>query len=548
MFITFVINTEYMDNESRMKWYLKNLLFCKEYEGVCITHQNLIDNFGEYQKRVGERFLSEFEIRYFNEQEFSSIKQYAIEDSVFSQIEKQCGSRSAEISHLLGEDDFLLHKSLDRIFHEMRDDFPNENIEMAFHCLNAYKSITDACERYNVPLISYTFSCMRKVHGYRQTLYIAAIDKPIYCTDDGKIRYDKFCQENNNFPILNNKEIIALLGKSRTLPLTLLMDKEPSHEIAICGEAFAYIPSVYYTYHYDDDDVYYYIGKIYKQSQTKTRQHPYLLGHMQIPKDHFMQDDPASFILSCKRTTSVASQIMLKTMLWGRTPVMPKDTLPLAFQCATKYDEIKVTDLKFLNYYLFCYMVPSSLMFDADYWRWRMTKPSEAEIYIRHLKEILKNVECYENIFNKKDDIFWDILATRKSDNSIVENMKSFVPSETIDWNAATSKVVLKYIDKPDETIWVANNFKNGEIKSRFIISDNLTLKSILFFAIDDRATYIKVERTLVNDTPVVVSTKCEYTDKHCPSVVIDVSEITGTISTLTVFWNYDDSYSGSYK
>ena len=49
MFITFVINTEYMDNESRMKWYLKNLLFCKEYGGVCITHQNLIDNFGEYQ-------------------------------------------------------------------------------------------------------------------------------------------------------------------------------------------------------------------------------------------------------------------------------------------------------------------------------------------------------------------------------------------------------------------------------------------------------------------------------------------------------------------
>ena len=48
MFITFVINTEYMDNESRMKWYLKNLLFCKEYGGVCITHQNLIDNFGEY--------------------------------------------------------------------------------------------------------------------------------------------------------------------------------------------------------------------------------------------------------------------------------------------------------------------------------------------------------------------------------------------------------------------------------------------------------------------------------------------------------------------
>ena len=128
MFITFVINTEYMDNESRMKWYLKNLLFCKEYGGVCITHQNLIDNFGEYQKRVGERFLSEFEIRYFNEQEFSSIKQYAIEDSVFSQIEKQCGSRSAEISHLLGEDDFLLHKSLDRIFHKMKDDFPNENI------------------------------------------------------------------------------------------------------------------------------------------------------------------------------------------------------------------------------------------------------------------------------------------------------------------------------------------------------------------------------------------------------------------------------------
>ena len=121
-----------MDNESRMKWYLKNLLFCKEYGGVCITHQNLIDNFGEYQKRVGERFLSEFEIRYFNEQEFSSIKQYAIEDSVFSQIEKQCGSRSAEISHLLGEDDFLLHKSLDRIFHKMKDDFPNENIEMAF--------------------------------------------------------------------------------------------------------------------------------------------------------------------------------------------------------------------------------------------------------------------------------------------------------------------------------------------------------------------------------------------------------------------------------
>ena len=37
MFISIVLNTEYMDIASRSKWYLKNLLHCKENGWILVS-------------------------------------------------------------------------------------------------------------------------------------------------------------------------------------------------------------------------------------------------------------------------------------------------------------------------------------------------------------------------------------------------------------------------------------------------------------------------------------------------------------------------------
>jgi hypothetical protein len=499
MFVTIVLNTEYMDYSSRIKWYLKNLYHAKENGWLVITHEFLFRNHEKLQETVDDRFFNEFEMQPLSKDDFDSIDQYVIPDELFNKKEKDCGSRTEMLFDLANnrfpEFENHIYKAIDQIQRK----HPSEVIEGVFHCLEGYESLHFVFNEHNIPLISYVFSAIRKVHGYMQTLYIANTKDNLVNSVECEKRYNKFINEDSCIPILENREIIALFGKERTLPLIKLIDYEPQYEMCVCGSGFLLVPSTFSKANYTDEDIYYECNRLFPHNQMRYRQHRMQLEQLQIDYSE-VRSDPASLILSCKRTTAVSSQIVLKAMLWNRTAVMKKDTLPFSFMCEKNYDSERKVDLKFLNYYLFCYLVPSELMFSQEYWRWRLTFPTEIEIYNKHLNFYFGQLNISASVLSEenKNTRFRLLLEARNCDKDLIDSLLSKKLITEVDYDTATSKLVVSYIEGREPKVrsyWRLNEFRNGTIISKFIVKVGGKVNRIAFYPLDDKAGMVEVEK-----------------------------------------------------
>ena len=358
MFITVVLNIEYMNYASRVKWYLKNLYHCKEYGWMIITHEYLFKNFEKLQESVGDRFFEEFEMERLTVDDFKNIKQYVIPDKVFEDKEEICGSRTEMLFDVTKNRFPELETHLLNAIDQIKTELPDKKIDGVFHILEGFKSIRTVCSKFNIPLITYVFSAIRKVHGYRHTLFSANMYNRLYCSDECEIRHNQYLSEkqSSDIPIFENREIIALIGKERTLPLIKLLDYEPEYEIFVCGDGYLMVPHIFEYANYTDEDLYYECNKAYRNDEMRFRQHPMQLNQIQIDYSE-VRSDPAATILSCKRTTAVASQIVLKALLWNRTAVMKKNTLPFSYMCEKDYNSESKIDLNFLIFRRFFFTI-----------------------------------------------------------------------------------------------------------------------------------------------------------------------------------------------
>ncbi|MFI5178887.1 MAG: hypothetical protein ACHQO8_10005 [Vicinamibacterales bacterium] len=97
--------------------------------------------------------------------------------------------------------------------------------------------------------------------------------------------------------------------------------------------------------------------------------------------------DSTAFIQKCETILTVNSGTALEAMLLGRRAVVLGDSpfriaADRSFDTATRLDDAQ--QLLALNFLVFGYIVPAALMFDPDYTRWRLSHPSELEIYRHH--------------------------------------------------------------------------------------------------------------------------------------------------------------------
>ena len=322
MFVSIVFNTEYMDITSRKMWYLKNLFHCKENGWILITHEYIQKHFEELQDSITDRFIEQFEMRRFSFDEVKDVEQYFVPDEIFDGLEREMGSRTEMLFELNNRPYLILDHCLNGIFEQIRQKHPNERIEGIFHCLEGFESLRRIANELHCPLINYSFSAFRKVHGYRQTLYFANLWSRFWDSKECADRYHRFLKEDySSLPVFTNEEIIAMIGKEHTLPMIQLINSQPKYEMGVCCECFSLLPQVFKNKHYTDDDIFYECKKLFRSDKLKVRSHAAHLNDIQVDRSE-VHNDPVSTILSCKRLTAVQSQILLKVLLWKRTAVL----------------------------------------------------------------------------------------------------------------------------------------------------------------------------------------------------------------------------------
>lgn len=510
MFVSVLFNVEYMDITSRKMWYLKNLFHCKENGWALVTHEYLNTHFKELQDSITDRFFDQFEMRRFSLDEVKDVEQFFIPDEIFNGLEKEKGSRTEMLFDVNCHVEPKLEKSLEKIFVQIQQRHPEEKIEGIFHCLEGFECLRKIADRLQCPLINYSFSAFRKVHGYRQTLYSANLYTQFWNGDECAERYNKFLQEDHSsLPVFSNKELISIIGKEHTLPQIQLMKSQPKYEMGICCECFSLIPPVFKNKRYTDDDIFYECKRLYGSDKLKVRSHAAHLNDIQVDRNE-VHNDPVSTILSCKRLTAVQSQILLKVLLWGRTTVTKTNCLPFTYLCAKDYTSNRTVDILGLNFFILGYLIPSDLMFSDEYWNWRLTKPSETEIYQRHFSFLLNALGIdKEKVFqlNGKDR-FRYLLESRGSDEQLIDQLLSDKDINNVNWDVTTSRfdVVSEKASKSYWRIDTAN--KDGSLTTKLSV-DVKDATAVKFYPLDDVAGFSFLKEVIINGEPMAMQADC---------------------------------------
>lgn len=543
MFITVIFNNEYMDITSRKMWYLKNLLHCKDNGWIMITHDYIRKHFEELQDSITDRFIDQFEMRRFTFEEVKDVEQYFVSDEIFDGLEKEKGSRTEMLFDLISHPNEELDASLHEIFNQIRQRHPNEKIEGIFHCLEGYESLRKISEEIGCPLINYSFSAFRKVHGYRQTLYAANLFNHFWDDKECAVRYEKFLHENHSMlAVFTNQELIAMIGKQHTLPLIQLINSQPKYEMGICCECYALLPQVFKNKPYTDDDIFYECKRLFGSDKLKVRSHAAHLNDIQVDRSE-VHNDPVSTILSCKRLTAVQSQILLKVLLWKRTAVLNTPSLAFGFLCDKDYKSEKIADIVGLNYFILGYLIPSELMFSDEYWKWRLTNPTETEIYERHLDFMLNafdiNKEKVLSLEGK--DRFKYLLEARDCDEQLVDSLLSDKVVNNINWDVASSQFDL-VSSNGIKTYWrIDTENEDGSLTSKLIVgADNVT--AVKFYPLYDVAGFAKLKAVKVDGKEIELDermTTFKYMPKNKGCFNIPVDNINQNHLKIEFNWEY---------
>lgn len=528
MFVSVIFNTEYFDVASRKMWYLKNLLHCKDNGWVLITHDYMRKHFEELQDSINERFFEQFEMRRFTLEEVQDVEQYYVPDEIFDNLESKYGSRTEMLLELSKHSVCELELSLRSILAQIKQKHPNEKIEGILHCMEGFESLRLIANELKCPLINYSFAAFRKPHGYRQTLYHANVQNHYWDAEECKGRYNNFLKEDHaTIPVFSNEEIIAIIGKEHTLPLIKLINSKPRYEVGVCCECFSMTPPVYVNkQYYCDDDIFYECKKQYTNEKIKVRSHAAHLNDIQVDRSE-VHDDPASFILSCKRLIAVHSQIILKALLWKRTAIMRKPSLAFFHLCQSDISNIKELDLIGLNYYIFCYLIPSDLMFSDEYWKWRLSNPSETEIYWRHLNFLFDALDITkENVehFQGKDR-FKYLLEARGCDKQLVDNLLDEKILNNINWDIVSSRFEL--IGSENKSYWRLDT-ENADGSLTTTLNVEVSGVSVLkFYPLYDIAGFARLKEIIVNGKNINLEksmTEFSYMPKNkgCYNIPLD--------------------------
>lgn len=513
MFVSIIFDTEYMGMGERIKWFLKSLSHAKEMDAVVITHEYLKKNFETLLGKCNERFFEEFEMRHIKETEMEEIDIYYIPDSFFHNLEKKYGTRSKAVVELSYNRNEELEKYLLSFIELGLAKRSNRKIEGIFNCLHCLKSIGYIAQLYHCPIIPYVFSAIRKVHGYTQTLYMANMSAGLMNNQDVRKLYEDFTSNKpDGISLLSKKEILALLGKEKHLPLLSLLEEEGRYELGVANSGYRVTPQSYYIDYATDDDIYYEANKYYDRSQIISRVHPMMLDQIGIGRDH-IQNDPITFILGCKRLATVQSQMVIKAALWNRVPCVFSDALPFSFLCSKDITSNESMTDDRLNFILFCYFIPDSCMFNREYWLWRMSNPPAKEIYVRHLEEILVNRTICKDILYTKENRLEHFLKVRGMPDAVIENILNGAVKGKTDYEYISSRIDVIYHDKEQKSYYCMNYCIDYEIVSEFYIEEKKT-DTIIFYPLDGWDGFVKIAAVQLQSKKAILDTDFEYCPK----------------------------------
>ena len=351
----------------------------KDKRGPVIAHERYFSSPDVIDKKLGGAAsgftTKEMATAMPSTKDLQSIGMYAIPQDFEDDLISDYAGRRDCWQSILHQENEKLDALIRSLFSRIESDYA-EKIE-AVLCYYCPASLRKIAEEKKIPII------FNERTSFRHPMFVFSgyFDmKDCYGKGELEARYKRFLSETSDKKVcfFGRKEILALFMTPWGLAYLDLVDTvRPSKELGICavGSELAPLENTLFS----TEDLMLDAQKIYLPGNIVLR-----------GRGGSNQQTALEFILDCRRIASVHSNMSFDAMLLGRTSCSYGNS-PFAFMANKEIRDTRenVAPLDFVNFVVFAYFVPWELLRDEEYIRWRLSKPSEIEIYSRHLEYIL---------------------------------------------------------------------------------------------------------------------------------------------------------------
>lgn len=327
---------------------------------------------------------------------------YPIPQEILDTMILRQGSISDAYDHLLADEDDYLSTYFKSLIDQIELDC-NEKIEAFITFQGEIKSLAVTARDRNIPIIHWELGCWR-YPTYLNTAYWDLDD--LYGGKSIERRWKCFCkeQESEEIPILSKRECLALLLEKEYLYLIDEYDRRPIKKVGV-ALGYAVTPIVSSKTHMDDMELLYRAKEKYGLENILIRKHPGEPYGSQYPNYTCSMEQQhgitPEFILNCETIISLISGSGMEAMLFNRKAITLS---PCPSYFASGHDlegEGLCCDENFISFFAFCYLIPLEYMTDVDYLRWRLTMPTEREIYMKNLEFYFRKKALPLSLINK---------------------------------------------------------------------------------------------------------------------------------------------------
>jgi GT2 family glycosyltransferase len=405
MFISFLFPYKIRNMEAPYLWILyKQISSFTPEQLILIGSMDYFKdpNYFRDKKRweLGQDYCKNNEYEIPTKEQLESYEKYTIDDSIFDDLEGEL----YKSSNLVWAN--LLTNNHDKLKFEIE--------KIVMKCLSKHKNIDAIITWCNIP----SLNCVAKKYGIKVIHNeIGPLRKPDYFhtayfdfsgvngNTDCFSRYKSFIKEVEEkqlrLNILSRQELLDLFSKYDNKKSTfdsnfevgaVLQVEDDSNMLAFAnGLNNLLLINI--------------INGVYDSESILIRKHP--SGYFEYNGNLGVTDtstNSVEFLQKCKRICTINSSVGLEAILHGKETYILGD-------CSFKFlannifnENVKqINDLE-LNYVLFAYLIPYELLFNYEYYLWRLSINSEVEVYKSHMEYYMKKKIDELNIqINEKD-------------------------------------------------------------------------------------------------------------------------------------------------
>ncbi|WP_210166821.1 hypothetical protein [Methylobacterium sp. Leaf117] len=302
--------------------------------------------------------------------DFDKLAKYDLASDVVDDLIAECCDVSQVWSKLL----LFPHLGLMREIEQALRQFGQVDAVMTWvNC----PSLTLVAKNLGIPVIHNELGPLRPPR-FRPTAYFD-MEGLVTATEAAR-RYDKYKQENSNLPIMDRQSLLRFMSFDK---ITTVEDLANTHQLGVALHATgdAAINGV------TNRDLIA-LSLSFPFGRPIVRLHPSDTERFSdLPVDWSEHSSSEEFLSQINNLLTVNSNIGFEALLAGKPTYLIGDS---PFSAGSSSLERKTAPVapadyhRWLNWFIFSYLIPYDLLFVPQYFRWRLSRPSETEIYEVH--------------------------------------------------------------------------------------------------------------------------------------------------------------------